>query len=197
MFQVRTNVRLDSARAPCPMLNTMANHQFLPHDGRNITREKIIYALTTALNFDEEVINLAFNQGITTNPQPNATWFDLDHLSRPDVLEHDASLSRQDSYSGNNALFDPEIFEQTKKFWYGEVLDRFMITNAKVGRQLQSKVSNPTYTFMQKVEGFRRAFLFIVIRNLSLMDWNYHGRDHFASDCFWKLGVCHGAAEAG
>jgi hypothetical protein len=29
----------NSSRSPCPMLNTLANHGYLPRDGKNITKE--------------------------------------------------------------------------------------------------------------------------------------------------------------
>lgn len=74
------------------MLNTLANHGFLPHDGKNITEEITIKALDTALNIDAELGKFLFDFAATTNPEPNATEFSLDHLSRHNILEHDASL---------------------------------------------------------------------------------------------------------
>lgn len=59
------------------MMNTLANHNFLPHDGRNITRENAVYALTTALNFNASVANLMWEQALFSNPEPNATFFTL------------------------------------------------------------------------------------------------------------------------
>jgi hypothetical protein len=59
------------------MMNTLANHAFLPHDGRNLTRENVVGALTTALNFDPTVANIMFEQALIANPEPNATFFTL------------------------------------------------------------------------------------------------------------------------
>jgi hypothetical protein len=59
------------------MLNTLANHKFLPHDGRNITKDVVIYALSRALNFNESLASLMFDMAIVANPQPNATYFTL------------------------------------------------------------------------------------------------------------------------
>lgn len=74
------------------MLNTLANHGFLPHSGKGITANKTIDALGSALNIDAVLSKFLFDFAATTNPQPNATFFDLDHLSRHNILEHDASL---------------------------------------------------------------------------------------------------------
>jgi hypothetical protein len=74
------------------MLNTLANHGFLPHDGKDITVDKTISALSTALNFDADLGKFLFDFAVTTNPDANATTFSLDDLSRHDILEHDASL---------------------------------------------------------------------------------------------------------
>lgn len=136
-------------------LPCQANHLFLPHNGRNITVDKLQSALATALNFDADFSALIFSQGPPTNPTPNQTLFDLEHLGRPDILEHDASLSRKDSYFGNALVFDAETFEETKQFWHGDMIDRYMLQNSKVGRQLSSKVTNPTYTFTTNAEAFR------------------------------------------
>ncbi|RYP78451.1 hypothetical protein DL771_000636 [Monosporascus sp. 5C6A] len=123
-------------RGPCPMMNTLANHNLLPHDGRNITKQDVTKATGAALNFKESLASLA------------------DHLNRHNVLELDGSLSRLDAYFGNNHIFSEEVFEQTKKYWTEPVLDPEMLANSKLARQLDSKVFNPTYTFMETVENF-------------------------------------------
>lgn len=79
-------------RAPCPMLNSLANHGYLPHDGKNITQDVTIDALKTALNINQTLGLFLHQAATTTNPTPNATTFSLDNLSRHGILEHDASL---------------------------------------------------------------------------------------------------------
>lgn len=74
------------------MLNTLANHGFLPHSGQNITREETVNALYTALNVNQTLGVFLFKHAITTNPTPNATNFSLYDLRRHNILEHDASL---------------------------------------------------------------------------------------------------------
>jgi hypothetical protein len=72
------------------MLNSLANHKFLPHDGRNFTLDKVTDALKTALNISEEIGSLLNDFALTTNP--NGTTWGLDTLSKHNILEHDASL---------------------------------------------------------------------------------------------------------
>jgi hypothetical protein len=74
------------------MLNTLANHGYLPHDGKNITVNDTIDALGAALNIDAGLSEFLFNFATTTNPIANSTTFSLDDLDRHDILEHDGSL---------------------------------------------------------------------------------------------------------
>ncbi|KAK6953259.1 hypothetical protein Daesc_005560 [Daldinia eschscholtzii] len=141
-------------RGPCPMLNTLSNHNFLPHDGRNITKDKVISAMSSALNFNESLGALMFQMAIVANPEPNATFFTLEQLNVHNVLEHDGSLSRSDAFFGNNHIFNETIFNETKVYWTGEILDADMLANGKIARQLNSKAFNPNYTFTSSVESF-------------------------------------------
>lgn len=82
-----------AVRGPCPMLNSLANHGFLPHTGKGIKLNDTIHALGVALNIDQDVATFLFGFAATTNPEPNATEFSLENLGRHNVLEHDASLT--------------------------------------------------------------------------------------------------------
>lgn len=59
------------------MMNTLANHGYLPHDGRNITREVVIDAMGSALNFNASLAVIMFDAAVFINPEPNATYFSL------------------------------------------------------------------------------------------------------------------------
>ena len=74
------------------MLNTLANHGILPHDGKDITREIASNALFDGLHINKTLGGFLFDFGVTTNPKPNATSFSLNDLGNHNVLEHDASL---------------------------------------------------------------------------------------------------------
>jgi hypothetical protein len=59
------------------MMNTLANHGFIPHDGTGITLEVAIAGLGAGLNFNESLVNIMWQQAIIANPEPNATYFTL------------------------------------------------------------------------------------------------------------------------
>lgn len=44
------------------MMNTLANHGFIPHDGKNLARESITNGLNMGLNFNEDLRNVTFDQ---------------------------------------------------------------------------------------------------------------------------------------
>ncbi|KAK7713016.1 hypothetical protein SLS57_007577 [Botryosphaeria dothidea] len=135
-------------------MNTLANHGFLPHDGRNITKDNAIHALNTAINFNVSLAAIMWEQAIIANPEPNATFFTLDHLNRHNVLEHDASLSRTDAYFGNNHVFNQSVFDTSRAYWTEPVLTAEMLANSKLFRQIESRAANPNYTFTQNTEAF-------------------------------------------
>jgi len=59
------------------MMNTLANHNYIPRNGGNITKSTVIRGLVEALNFDEALASLMWEQAIIANPEPHATFFTL------------------------------------------------------------------------------------------------------------------------
>jgi hypothetical protein len=75
------------------MLNALANHGFLPHDGKNIDLNTTIDALGTALNGDADISTYLFKGAVKSNiATPNATSFSLNDLGNHNIVEHDASM---------------------------------------------------------------------------------------------------------
>ena len=74
------------------MLNTLANQDFIPHHGRDLTEEQVVNGLKSSINLAEDFSRSFFKAGLRTNLTPNATTFSLDDLSHHNILEHDASL---------------------------------------------------------------------------------------------------------
>ncbi|KAJ5086072.1 hypothetical protein N7532_010843 [Penicillium argentinense] len=132
-------------RSPCPMLNALANHGHLPHDGKDISKEQTINAFGSVLNIDKEFAEALFANGMTANPKENATTFSLDDLNRHNVLEHDASLSRQDFYFGDDHRFNREVFDETRSYWTGSFIDIQSAARAHVARVNTSNTTNPTF----------------------------------------------------
>ncbi|KFA56383.1 hypothetical protein S40293_05040 [Stachybotrys chartarum IBT 40293] len=137
-------------RGPCPMLNTLANHGYLPHDGRTIDHDITLSALDKALNIDGEMGGLLFEFALTTNPEPNATYFSLEDLSRHNVLEHDASLSRADFALFNDSrTFHRPTYDETRSYWTGEFVDVQMAANARYARLQTANATNPSFSLSE------------------------------------------------
>ncbi|KAK4183758.1 Chloroperoxidase [Podospora australis] len=143
----------NDVRGPCPFLNTFANHGFLPRSGKYITLQNLADGLFNAVNFDEPISEFLFNFARGTNPDANATWFSLDHLTRHNVLEHDASLSRVDAYLGHADKFNQEAFDETLSY-YGDIVDVNGGADAIVARIKTCKATNPTYSLSELGESF-------------------------------------------
>ncbi|KAJ6458954.1 Chloroperoxidase [Mycena vitilis] len=100
-------------RGPCPGLNTLANHGYLPRDGKNFTITTLMDGALKAVNLDSETVLVAAKFGLLTRDDTNS--FDklsLDALALHNVVEHDASISRNDwgDGSGDNLHFNETTF---------------------------------------------------------------------------------------
>jgi hypothetical protein len=89
------NARTEYLRSPCPALNTLANHGFIPRDGRNITPETLRAAMMGVFNVDRARADQL------TSGLPRVLT--LAFLSKHNFIEHDVSLVRADLHFG----FDP------------------------------------------------------------------------------------------
>lgn len=58
-------------------MNTLCNHGFVPHDGRNITLDKLTKGLKDAINIAPARALNIFETALSTNPIPNATVSNL------------------------------------------------------------------------------------------------------------------------
>ncbi|KAJ7705606.1 Cloroperoxidase [Mycena rosella] len=95
-------------RSPCPGLNTLANHGYLPRNGRNISVPMIMDAALDGFNVGSDSIIQAAKFGLLSG---NAfTTMDLDALQLHNLIEHDASISRGDFASGDNLHFNETLF---------------------------------------------------------------------------------------
>ncbi|RYP27141.1 hypothetical protein DL768_011293 [Monosporascus sp. mg162] len=136
-------------RGPCPMLNTLANHGHLPHNGKGIDKDMAIEALSSVLNWDVSIVSDLYDFAQPTNPNPNATTIDLNHLTRHNILEHDGSLSRQDANFGPADVFNEEIWNETISYFTGPTIDLAMASKARTARVVTSASTNPQFTLPQ------------------------------------------------
>lgn len=89
----------NDSRSACPMLNAMANHGILPHDGKNITFRDLNTKVRQTFNFAPSFCFFVpkFSANFLNRSYFTDT-FDLADLSlhSDKAIEHDASLTRQD-----------------------------------------------------------------------------------------------------
>jgi len=111
-------------------MNSLANHHILPHNGKGITKEMAIKALTSSVKFDS-FISTTFTLGaLLSNPDHRSHMFDLDMVDKHGLIEHDVSLSRDDFALGDNHTFNKEIFE-TVLSTYGDAKETSFETASK------------------------------------------------------------------
>ncbi|KAF7362928.1 HEME-HALOPEROXIDASE domain-containing protein [Mycena venus] len=99
-------------RGPCPGLNTLANHGYLPRNGKQFTVKTLLDAGLAGFNVDPPPITVAAKFGIMTTDSPTWDRIDLDALSAHNIIEHDASISRNDfgDGTGDNTHFNETTF---------------------------------------------------------------------------------------
>lgn len=70
-------------RGPCPGLNSLANHGFIPHNGKNMTLDKIIAGLGAGMNVDVPFATFLFAGGSLSAPDNKQLQsFDLNDLDQ-------------------------------------------------------------------------------------------------------------------
>ncbi|KAL2138275.1 hypothetical protein VTI28DRAFT_7161 [Corynascus sepedonium] len=101
-----------NSRSPCPGLNALANHGYLPRSGLNIDLETLRNAVSAGFNFERTALDGPFNAAIEFNlsTSGNPNTFHLADLAKHDTIEFDGSLSRNDFNLGDDLHFNPAIW---------------------------------------------------------------------------------------
>ncbi|KAI1056368.1 hypothetical protein LB507_002378 [Fusarium sp. FIESC RH6] len=143
------------SRGPCPGLNTLANHGYLPRDGRNIDLKKLADGMLYGFNIEKGDAVLLFTQAIRTSPKyPMARSFDLEDLGRHGILEHDISISRSDAYFADPNPFNQTVWEETLTYFPDEMITVEQVAKARMGRLETSKKTNPEHSLSALASGF-------------------------------------------
>jgi len=86
------------SRCACPALNALANHGILPRDGRNIPFKDVTPNIQATYNFAASFCYFASNTAAKILKRDyNKDTFDLAEISLHNGIEHDASLTREDT----------------------------------------------------------------------------------------------------
>ncbi|KAF3026620.1 hypothetical protein E8E14_014429 [Neopestalotiopsis sp. 37M] len=141
-------------RSPCPAMNTLANHGFVPRDGRHITKDILIKGIKEGYNIGYEFASGIWDMAKRVNPQPNATialltcqFFDMDMLQPTHgLVEHDGSLSRADIYFDTSGKFDPEVFDSFMSYFGNDTeIDLRSLANARARHAYDMSLINPEF----------------------------------------------------
>tara|TARA_R110002003_G_scaffold189_4_gene14734 strand:+ start:816 stop:1481 length:666 start_codon:yes stop_codon:yes gene_type:complete len=155
------------SRSACPMLNALANHGILPHDGKNITFRDLNTVVRQSFNFAPSFC--FFVPKFAADFLGRTYWndkFDLEELSKHNAIEHDASLTRQDAALVRDqgkpdlALVEQLLAGATGKDASGRpVLTKKDLSLALAKRRKEARVSNPAYSESLFHNGFGAAKL--------------------------------------
>ncbi|KJZ76409.1 hypothetical protein HIM_04138 [Hirsutella minnesotensis 3608] len=105
----------NDTRSACPGLNTLANHGFLPRNGRKVNATTIIQGCFQGMGMSPDTCSIIVLDGLVEASLPMDLVFDLSDVNRPSwKIEHDGSFSRQDvSENGSYPQFDKEVWAAT------------------------------------------------------------------------------------
>ncbi|KAF5368724.1 hypothetical protein D9757_010423 [Collybiopsis confluens] len=133
----------DDSRGPCPGLNTLANHGFLPRNGQNITVQNILDAVNDGFNFRPiDIMVVAAKVALLSTD--NVNYVTLEESGLYGNIEHDTSLSRQDFDIGDSIHFNETIYQTLANSNPG--VDYYNITSAAQvveQRLVDDKLVNP------------------------------------------------------
>jgi hypothetical protein len=141
------------------MLNAMANHGILPHDGKNISFKQMNRKIRETFNFASSFCFFVPNfSSRFLSKSYSSDLFDLADLSlhAPNAIEHDASLTRHDAAiqpdqgKPDLELVDQLLSEATAKTPDGAPL----MTKADLSRALSRRRADARSSNVQYTESF-------------------------------------------
>lgn len=132
------------SRSACPMLNAMANHGILPHDGKNISFKEMNQKIRETFNFAASFCFFVPNFSARFLEKSYfSDRFDLADLSlhADNAIEHDASLTRQDvALQPDQGYPDQELVDQLLNDATGKYPDGSpRLTKADLSRALSRR----------------------------------------------------------
>lgn len=148
--------RAGDSRSACPMLNAMANHGILPHDGKNISFRELNQKVRETFNFAASFCFFVPNFSARfLNKSYFTDRFDLEDLSlhANNAIEHDASLTRLDAAlvpdqgKPDLKLVQALLEEASEKMPDGSPrLSKADLSRALSKRRADARKTNPEYS---------------------------------------------------
>ena len=137
-------------RGPCPALNSLANHDFIPRNGRNLTIPLLVQVLGETLHVSPEFAATLAQLGLFTADDPSKGSFTLKDLLKHNLFEHDASLSRQDLFFAGReeSKLTPKIFDKfIRSFKGAKTISLPAAAKARYAMIENSRRTNPNFTY--------------------------------------------------
>ncbi|KAG6832014.1 hypothetical protein H0H92_006050 [Tricholoma furcatifolium] len=88
------------SRSPCPALNTMANHGYLPRSGKNLSVWDLVFGLKACYSLSTPLALFLSFGGFALLRRFPFTRIDLEQIGEHGKVEHDASLVHDDTPYG-------------------------------------------------------------------------------------------------
>lgn len=139
------------SRSPCPAVNTLANHGYLPRDGKSITAGMVVNALLDCYHVSRPLASAVtygafFRLGTVNGP------IDLHDLAKHNRIEHNASLVHRDVVPGDEYAptnVDLDLLDQLIK----DSSDGLILTAEDVARSRirREAASQPPLESVQRV----------------------------------------------
>jgi hypothetical protein len=154
-FAYQMFIRIPSSQSgPCPGLNTLANHGYIPAQG--IARDPLVEALTGVYNLDSTLAG-SLADGVESlygvEDANGDTVFNLADMRNHNLTEHDASLTRSDfgDVSHDNWSPQPDLIQQMVSLSQdGESLTWCDLVKTRFLRIEQESASDPSFNFTAK-----------------------------------------------
>lgn len=133
-------------------MNSLANHGILPRNGKGITIPILTTALGEGLNIAPDFSVIIGAAGLMSSSDPLGLSFDLNDLDKHEqIIEHDGSLSRQDTYFGDNHTFNETIWQTVLAYFEdAQTVNFTAAAKARYNRIMTEKNRNPSFTYNAK-----------------------------------------------
>ena len=113
-----------------------------------MTLPQLLKGLAAGLNIGPDFTVAVGGLAMFSSPDPLGGSFDLNDLDQHNFpIEHDASLSREDAYFGNDYSFNSGIWDQTRSFFKNGKTALLPAALAIADRTADSKERNPEFVY--------------------------------------------------
>ncbi|KAI0353521.1 Cloroperoxidase [Trametes cingulata] len=141
------------SRSPCPALNALANHGYLPRDGRNLTADQLAHAIREVYGLSPVFAALLAYGGVARCGTKGK--LNLHDLAVHNLVEHDGSLVHADAAPGEKYAptnVDVALLRQLLDTSPTEYLSLKDLTQAQVTRQASSRPLHALQRLVSKGE---------------------------------------------